>query len=214
VYYNHPQSFLRAGAFSVSSFVSEGAEQCPVTFWNPLEGQSIHFTTSSSSEGLMLFRLSTCHLLRPLMLLHMSSPSSDVAAAFTSVLHSTAAFQSLPSSLLDHQSLMTLSLTPCRNGTAGHMSSSLWVHFFGHWQCHMTRYRSPYRSSSALIAPLQPLHYRLPVSLTQTLVLLDLPQNPWRPFFLGQPPLNSSQCLSWPLYFLDRPPTCASSLLD
>jgi hypothetical protein len=41
--------FLRAGAFSVSYFISEAVKQCPVIFCNQLKGQSIHFVTSRLS---------------------------------------------------------------------------------------------------------------------------------------------------------------------
>jgi hypothetical protein len=52
-------------------------------------------------------------------------PSSflDVAAVLRlSVLYSIVAFRALPSSLLDRQSFMIASLTPCRNGKAGRPS--------------------------------------------------------------------------------------------
>jgi hypothetical protein len=88
----------------------------------------------------------------------MSSPSSDV----TAILRLGLLLQCctlVPSSLLNHQSFITVSHTPCWNVMVGHPTvgvanffqdpPSPWVHFFSCWQRHTARCLCPYQSSSA-----------------------------------------------------------------
>jgi hypothetical protein len=100
-------------ALDVSCFVSEGAN--PSTkFTHPL------LIAQSKTR---LFPCRSPALRSSWRSCRMSSPYSDVAAVFTSVLYSIVACRALPSSLLYRRSFMTASLTPCRNGMAGRPSA-------------------------------------------------------------------------------------------